>query len=513
MNALYVIFSCQQIQNLSMEDKILKSLKIIRRALALVICTALLLPALAGAELDMSGYTYEELQQIRKQLEETISEKDKEYARDTGDRRVTFEQAEITLLPGESARQVPEITRLTDSAPARTLLSWTSDNPDVVYTDPENGRITALTVGTAKITAAAKDNVLIRGEYTVTVAEPPEILSSEKREIALTLGGDEADASADILDLMIPESLRDLDMVWTSSNESVATVDQEGHVTAVAPGSALITVTSPELIHGSTARQKAYCMVSVSRLTDGLTLSPARMKLEQGNYGQLTARVLPDNADSREVKFTSSDTSVAAVSPDGKVLAKGAGECDIICETADGSGYVAKCHITVIRTLRSLRLDPVSAVMNPGEVIAVTAEALPADAQNRELAWTSSNPGIASVTDGGIVTAVTGGDCVITCSATDSSGLTAEMKVHVPTFSVGSRKIQAVQGQTFLIPVHWHSWEQISLSLSTHSPYLSYGWDQDGNIWVRSAVQGSAYLIIDSSGGDSALVEIRVSEQ
>ena len=491
----------------------MKSMKFIRAALALILCAALLVPALAGAELDISGYTYEELQQIRKQLDEAISEKDREYTRETGDRRVTFGQAEITLLPGESARQIPEITRLTDSAPARTLLSWASDNPAVVYTDPENGRVTALSAGSATITASAKDNVLIRGQYTVTVNEAPETLPSGKQEITLTLGGSEADAEADILNLMVPESLRDLDMVWTSSSESVVAVDQKGHVTAQSPGSALITVTSPELIPGSTARQKAYCLVNVSRLTDGLTLSPARMKLEQGSYGQLTARVIPDNADSRKVTFSSTDTSVAVVSSDGRVLATGKGECDITCETADGSGYMARCHITVIRILRSIRLDPASAVMNPGEVIAVAAEALPADAQNLGLVWSSSNPGVAAVTDGGVVTAVTGGDCVITCSAADSSGITAEMKVHVPTFSVGSKKVQAVQGQTFLIPISWHSYEQISLSLSTHSPYLSYGWDQDGNVWVRSSVQGSAYLKIDSNAGDSALIEIQVSEQ
>ena len=181
-------------------------MKFIRAALALILCAALLVPALACAELDISGYTYEELQQIRKQLDEAISEKDREYTRETGDRRVTFGQAEITLLPGESARQIPEITRLTDSAPARTLLSWTSDNPAVVYTDPENGRVTALSAGSATITASAKDNVLIRGHYTVTVNEAPETLPSGKQEITLTLGGSEADDEADILNLMVPES-------------------------------------------------------------------------------------------------------------------------------------------------------------------------------------------------------------------------------------------------------------------------------------------------------------------
>ena len=135
-----------------------------------------------------------------------------------------------------------------------------------------------------------------------------------------------------------PDNATNKNVTWSSDNESVASVN-DGVVTAVAPGTANITVTTED------GQYKAVCAVTVTQPVTGVSLTPASLSLFTGDTASLTATVQPENATNKTVNWESSNPDVATVE-DGTVTAKGAGEATITVKTVDG-GYTATCAVTV----------------------------------------------------------------------------------------------------------------------------------------------------------------------
>ena len=139
-------------------------------------------------------------------------------------------------------------------------------------------------------------------------------------------------------------------ITWTSSDESVATVDANGLVTAVAGGSCTITATAGGSL------KTATCSVSVTQMATSITLSQTGAILKVDDFFTLTAVVLPANTANKNVTWSSSNEDVALVTRTGKVIANDYGTTIITCEAADGSGVKATCKVSVLN-LESLYVD------------------------------------------------------------------------------------------------------------------------------------------------------------
>ncbi len=145
--------------------------------------------------------------------------------------------------------------------------------------------------------------------------------------------------TAQLMATLSPESAFG-SVTWTSSDESVATVDANGVVTAVAGGTCTITATAGGSL------KKATCSVAVKQLVTSIVLSQTKAVLELDGYVRLTATVLPENAANKNVVWSSSNEDVATVR-NGRVDAYGYGTAVITCEAADGSGVKATCKVSV----------------------------------------------------------------------------------------------------------------------------------------------------------------------
>ena len=238
---------------------------------------------------------------------------------------------------------------------------------------------------------------------------------------------------------VLPEDCRNNTLKWSSDNEEVATVDENGLVTAVSVGEANITATA---VDGSGVT--ATCKVTVTpKLVTSVTLDESELTIEKGYTAQLTATVAPDDADNLGLTWTSDNEEVATVDENGLVTAVSAGEANITATAVDGSGVTATCKVTVTpKLVTSVTLDESELTIEKGFTEQLTATVAPDDADNLSLAWTSDNEEVATVDENGLVTAVGEGTATITATANDGSGVAASCVVTV-TFIDGIADIEA----------------------------------------------------------------------
>ena len=217
-----------------------------------------------------------------------------------------------------------------------------------------------------------------------------------------------------------PEDAFNRTVTWSSSDPSIATVDENGTVTAIAKGEAIITAESADGV-------KAECKVTVEKKVAAIELSESEKTVFVGDTFTITATVKPEDAFNRTVTWSSSDPSIATVDENGTVTAIAKGEAIITAESADG--VKAECKVTVEKKVSAIELSESEKTVFVGDTFTITATVKPEDAFNRTVTWSSSDPSIATVDENGTVTAIAKGEAIITAESAD--GVTAECKVTV----------------------------------------------------------------------------------
>ncbi len=306
-------------------------------------------------------------------------------------------------------------------------VTWSSDEESVATVD-ETGIVTAVAEGTAHITATANDhsNGTIAKSYTVVVT-PAVTGISLLETLDLDVGSTHT---------LTPTITADADayttVIWESSDESVATVDGTGIVTAVAKGTAIITAKTADGTNLS-----ATCTVTTHPVTatDISLENPNNVNLSDLHVGDeftLEATVTPPNATNKSVNWSSSDWSVAYVDGLGNVTAVGVGSATITATTDDGSNRSAFCTITVDPVLADgVTLNESSLELFVGEDCTLVATVIPDNATNKNVSWSSDNSSVAYVDGDGYVYAAGVGNATITATTDDGSNRSASCTVKV----------------------------------------------------------------------------------
>ena len=330
---------------------------------------------------------------------------------------VTLNKTSLSLNEGESSTLTATVKP--DNAYDKTVV-WTSSDTSVAKVDG-NGKVTSVSKGSATITATANDG---SGKYATCSVTVKRLVSSiELDKTSLTLNVNE---SATLTATVLPATANNKTVSWSSSNSAVATVSSSGEVTGKAKGVATITATAKD---GSGV--SASCAVEVKQPVTSITLGQTSLSLNEGESAVLTPTVSPENANDKSVTWSSSDTSVAKVDGNGKVTAVSKGTATITATANDGSGKYATCSVTVIRLVSSIELDKTSLTLNVNENATLTATVWPQTANNTGITWSSSNTSVVTVSSSGVVTGKYKGEAVITVTADDGSGITAECAVSV----------------------------------------------------------------------------------
>ena len=309
-----------------------------------------------------------------------------------------------------------------DNAVNKTIR-WTSSNAGVA-TVGSSGVVTPRGNGTATITAATDDGTNLSATCIVTV------------NVATGISLDESSLSFSFLDEtkqltanIAPDNVANRRVAWSSSNTTVATVDENGIVTPKANGRATITASTTDGTNFSTT-----CAVTVAIATTGISLDKTSLSFSDvysSTSETLTATVFPDNAANKAVIWESSNTNVATVSSEGVVKPVSSGTATITVRTTDGTNLSATCEVYV-NVIASITLDKTALFFNPnGEPQQLIATILPANAANKYLIWTSNDVNVADVDEDGVVTPIEAGNAIITATTIDGTNIKATCAVTV----------------------------------------------------------------------------------
>ena len=258
-------------------------------------------------------------------------------------------------------------------------------------------------------------------------------------------------------------------VVWTSSNEEVATVSDTGYVEICGVGTAVITVTAGNV--------KAACKITVPQLIDWIEFDEDEIELKAGQTYQLKPYISPSDATNKKLKYTSSDTKVAEVSASGLVTAKSEGEAKIRAAATDGSDEYAVCYVTVTGKAKvtGITLDRTSAEVKRGEKLTLNATVSPSYASNKKVVWKSANTKIATVDANGSVTAKAPGRTKITVTSSENSSYQASCTVTVPykiTYKLNKGKNNASNPSTYY-------GKKVTLKNPSRKGYAFAGWYTD----------------------------------
>ena len=230
-----------------------------------------------------------------------------------------------------------------------------------------------------------------------------ESVSISRISVELEIG-----STVQLIASVYPSSATDKEVIWSSTNPSVASVSSSGLVTALSEGIATVSA--------SAGGKKGECTVSVSKrfiAVSEVKLNKMDLTLYEGEEETLTATVLPDNATDKVVTWNSSDQSIASVES-GKVKAVKKGEATITAKAGDKSVDI---KVVVLAPISGISLNKDNIELYIGETETLTATISPTDASLKEpIEWSSSNESIATV-DGGKITAVGKGTAKITAKA------------------------------------------------------------------------------------------------
>ena len=240
-------------------------------------------------------------------------------------------------------------------------------------------------------------------------------------------------------------------ITYSSSKPGVATVSEDGTITAGSKGNAVIYAS---LERNGKRVGRAQINVKVVRGVKKVTLSTAGLAIYEpddpaitplleeeleykviavaaGSTVNLSAVCTPMDASNKTVRFTTDDEGVARVMNNKALKAIQRGECDMTMTSADNPEATETFRILVTQPVKSIQIQAENKTVASGSTIRLTGECQPADASIKGIVWASKNPQIASVDSNGNVTGLKRGNAVITATAADGSGAKGNITISV----------------------------------------------------------------------------------
>ncbi len=349
----------------------------------------------------------------------------------TGDSvdRIEVTPSPLILNAGEVRQLSGRVVSPSGSVVTGRRVFWASQNTTIA-TVTQAGLVTAVSPGNTQIAVSTGGASAL---VAVTVAPRP-VSSVRVTPSTTTLPVDATSLlTAEALDATgTPVTGRPT--LWTTSDETIATVSSTGVVSGVSPGTVSVTA-SVDGVSG-------VAVVTVTPVPVAtVTVSPGTQNVVAGGTVQLsatTASATGATLNGRIVTWSSNSVSTASVSSTGLVTAFAAGSATITA-TSEGRSGTARITVTPV-AVDTIFISPSAQTMSAGSSIQFNAQ--PRDANGnllvRSIIWASDQPGVATVSPNGLVTAISTGAARISASA---DGKVATATVSVTPLAIASLTI------------------------------------------------------------------------
>ena len=295
-------------------------------------------------------------------------------------------ETQVIVSGDASTAESAEVDEKLAQAASKLTIEWTSSDESVVTVD-ENGVVTAVGAGEADITAAVQDADISSVTHVKVVILPTGVDAPDTLEL-YTNGESEKSLDAKI----VPEDATEVKLAYVSSDEGVATVDENGLVTAVADGECTITayIVADAPATAESAAQEATAVVtgdedatSEAASDDGVAMMPENLADVDSAFG-----VVPD-------------------------------------------GMKSETKVTVSTKVEKIELDQTKGSLKVGGSVTIKATVTPDEATDKTVTWSSSDEKVATVDSNGKVTAVASGNAVITATSESNEDVKADYDVTV----------------------------------------------------------------------------------
>lgn len=300
---------------------------------------------------------------------------------------VTVKEAVTSITLNKSSYKLGKGKSITLKATIKTnsasnqALKWTSSNTKVATVNSK-GKVTGKSVGTAVITCTATDGSGANAECTIRVVQQATSLKLNKTSISVLEG-----KSYKLKATIKPSDASYKTVTWSSSDETIATVDTAGNIVALKAGNCKIYAKAKD-----NSGLSAVCWVYVTTRVPatGITVSQKDMVMVSGATDIVAVSIQPATT-TDTIRYASDNTAVASVTSKGKVTARKPGAATITVTTSNGK--MAMVNVAVVG------LNASSITMTQ-----YTQETLWVEEVTTGVKWRSVNPEIASVANG-VVTA------------------------------------------------------------------------------------------------------------
>lgn len=277
-------------------------------------------------------------------------------------------------------------------AASKLNLTWTSSDEEVATVD-ETGLVTAVGAGEADVTVSVADANISSTTHVKVVITPTGIEAPDS--IELVTNGENSKALGA---KMTPEDATEVKLAYESSDENVATVDENGVVTAVADGECVITT---------------YVIADIPATAESAEAKPVvdEVAASEAEVADSAAdSETPDDAVASEPEDTTDTDSSFGVVPDG---------------------LSAETKVTVTTKVEQITLNKTEGTLTVGNSVTVTATVTPDNATNATVNWTSSDEKVATVDSNGKVTAVAAGNATIKATSESDGDVSADYALTV----------------------------------------------------------------------------------
>lgn len=262
-------------------------------------------------------------------------------------------------------------------------------------------------VGTAKVIIEGINNFCGKSTVCFSIIKTDvESVNVSENEIELAPG-----AYYELTATVLPAYATIQDIVWTSSDESIATVDENGKVFAVSNGEVIITATSVD------SGESDYCVLNVVTHVQQLTITVGSVNLFSGQTYIFKALVFPWNSNDKSVFWSSSDEKIATINEDGVLNALTDGTVTITAVSNDGN-FSDSCLVSITTPDSYVRLRENRIYLRSQNNYPLRCDAFVWNSEQK-IIWSSSNEKVAKVDENGVVHPIKVGKATITASSVD----------------------------------------------------------------------------------------------